>query len=94
MKVLYKVKYEEGLAADIERSVSDRFIVDVIPPLSFKGKDRLKTQVGVLMDDRISTGEESSPLVNALNSAIERRYLYIYGYRDDQEALNRDLAGI
>ncbi len=94
MKVLYKVKYEEGLAADIERSVSDRFIVDVIPPLSFKGKDRLKTQVGVLMDDRISTGEESSPLVNALNSAIERRYLYIYGYRDDQEDLNRDLAGI
>lgn len=94
MKVLYKVKYEESLKRDIEGTLSDRFIVDVIPPLSFRGKERLKTQVGVLLEGKIATGEESSPLVNALNSAIERRYLYVYGYREDEEELKRDLASI
>ncbi|CAC11339.1 IFN-gamma-induced (putative GTP-binding protein) protein Mg11 related protein [Thermoplasma acidophilum] len=94
MKVLYKVKYDESLAHDILNAVSEKFIVDIIPPLSFRGKDRLKTQVGVLLENRIATGEESSPLVNALNSAIDRRYIYVYGYHEDERDLKRDLAGI
>lgn len=94
MKVIFKEKYGEELYRDITDRIGEDAIVDVIPPLSFSGRERLKTDVSVKIQGRIVAGEEISPLVNSLNQAIERRYVYVYGYKEDEEKIKSDLRGL
>lgn len=67
------------------------YIIDVIPPLSFAGKERLKTGLLVYKDGIKSELEAVSPLVRALYETLENRTIIVSAPQEMFEPISNAL---
>ncbi|QRF76345.1 HD domain protein [Thermoplasmatales archaeon] len=66
----------------LENADRSTFIVDVIPPLSFSGKDRIKSEIKAIRGGNIGQLESFSPLVRSLSETLETRNIIISARQD------------
>lgn len=94
-KVLYRreLKAEpKNLDRIMDRIQEDfhEISIDVLPPISFKNRDRVKNSIPVLYDNEFVDIMTISPLVKSLYKSFNRREILIYGPKDyGREQLNK-----
>ncbi|MGC8609246.1 MAG: HD domain-containing protein [Thermoplasmata archaeon] len=96
MKVAAKIKYSREnykIVSEALRSVENT-IVDIIPPLSFNGRERIKIDLKIRISGEITVIEEVSPLIKSLLEAMDRRYIYVYSDEKDREDVAKLLEKI
>ncbi len=81
-KPICKLPYTEEMEADIRDELyssipPEDFIVDVIPPVSFSGIDRVKSDLSVVSGKEKFPLEKLSPLVRALYDTLELRSVLV-----------------
>ncbi len=94
-KVLYRRELK-GEPKNLDR-IMDRIqedfheiSIDVLPPISFKNRDRVKNSIPVLYDNEFVDIMTISPLVKSLYKSFNRREILIYGPKDyGREQLNK-----
>ena len=70
------------------------FIVDVIPPISFSGKDRIKSDIRAMRGGRTDQIENISPLVRALGETLDTRSIIVSARKDSVKEIERALHGL
>ncbi len=92
MKVAAKIKYSKERYDRAISLLSDSdAIIDVIPPLSFNGRDRIKIDLKVRIAGETTGIENVSPLIKSLLEAMDRRYILIYSDKPLPESVLKDL---
>lgn len=73
---------------------SDQLLIDIIPPLSFSGKKRIKSEIKALRGGKIDQLESISPLVRSLSETLNSRIIIISVRKDIMEEVKRILHGV
>jgi hypothetical protein len=89
-KVLYRLELGEdsekidGKLNDFGREFPE-FSIDVLPPVSFRNRDRVKNSIPVLHSGEFVDIMSISPLVESLYESFNRRELLVYGRSETPE---------
>jgi len=70
------------------------FIVDVIPPISFSGRDRIKSEIRAMRGGIADQIERLSPLVRALGETLDTRTIIISARKDAVMEIENALGGL
>ncbi|SMD30856.1 HD domain-containing protein [Picrophilus oshimae] len=71
-KVYKRIKYDENEYKKLSKN-----IIDVIPPLSFFGSDRIKNNIYVYVNNRKENLKDISPIIRALDDYISNKYIFL-----------------
>ncbi|HKJ96904.1 MAG TPA: HD domain-containing protein, partial [Thermoplasmataceae archaeon] len=96
-KPLARVPYSKEKESGITRKLGSNyntsdFIVDVIPPLSFSGIDRVKSDLRVVTGKKTYSLEGVSPLVRALYETLEIRTINVSSREGIRDEVLNDLV--
>ncbi|MCL4359536.1 MAG: hypothetical protein M1463_04885, partial [Candidatus Thermoplasmatota archaeon] len=78
----------------LESLANTAFIVDVIPPISFSGKDRIKSEIRAMRGGRTDQIENISPLVRALGETLDTRSIIVSARKDSVKEIEGALHGL
>lgn len=70
------------------------FIVDVIPPISFSGRDRIKSEIRAVRGGKSDQIEKISPLVRALGETLDTRSIIVSARKDSVKEIERALSSL
>lgn len=98
LKPILKVKYSEEdfkkitLTIESEKLDPSNYAIDVIPPLDFSGPERIKSNLQVLIKDKLESVTEISPLVRTLRDSLEHRFIIVFAERSKAELVKKLLT--
>ena len=70
------------------------FIIDVIPPISFSGRDRIKSEIRAMRGGRTDQIERISPLVRALGETLDTRSIIVSARKDSVKEIEGALHSL
>jgi len=97
-KPVMKTQYHEGKLIRIKEAVEktgenqEKVIIDIIPPLSFTGEDRIKSSIQVRTGGRKVDISDVSPLIDSLYRAMNKRNIVVSAHASAYEKISEALA--
>ncbi|MEM0156012.1 MAG: HD domain-containing protein [Thermoplasmataceae archaeon] len=86
LKPVIQVNYTKEMTETIRESLREfndsEVFIDIIPPLSFSGKGRSKSEVKAMRGGKVGQLELFSPLVRSLNETLESRSIVVSARKD------------
>jgi HD superfamily phosphohydrolase len=77
IQVNYTKEISEAIAEKLHGFNDSEVLIDVIPPLSFSGRGRTKSEVKAMRAGKIGLLETFSPMVRSLNETLESRNIVV-----------------
>ena len=87
-KPVLRIPYSTEAVEKIKNMLTDvagldrtDYIIDVIPPLEFSGPDRIKSDLRMLKDGKLTGITEASPLIRTLKETLENKVIVVSSSR-------------